>query len=416
MIAAWQAALAGAPVLLLERNGKAGIKVLISGGGKCNVTHAGPMEDVQGSFLPREGRFLKHAFHAFTNEQLCGLLRSRGVETTARENGRVFPLSGRAGDVVRALEDLVRSAGAEVRLRSRVTAILTEAGSVRGVEVEGAPLSASQVILTTGGVSYRKTGTTGDGVAWARSLGHTIVPLRPALAPIRVTLPRAWQGIAVRGGRLDVYAGGKKISSFAGDILCTHEGLSGPAALEVSRAAAAAREAGPVTLRYDFFPDQDFASLDAALNAMVLANRSRRISTLLETWLPNRMIPGLLAQARVSPETRGHVLTREERRAAVGLLKSWEIGDVAGVDIDRGEVTSGGILLDEVDPRTMRSRIVRGLSIAGEVLDIAGPVGGYNLQAAFSTGYVAGAAAAGAWAGPDPRRGSGRNDHHALQE
>jgi predicted Rossmann fold flavoprotein len=397
LIAAWRGAGKGAPVLLLERNGKAGIKILISGGGKCNVTHAGPMEEIRGAFLPREGRFLKAAFHSFTNEDLCELLRSRGVETAARENGRVFPVSNRAADVVGALEDLARSAGAEIRLRSRVTSIVAEGGSVRGVEVEGAFLRASQVILTTGGVSYRKTGTTGDGIAWARSLGHTIIPLRPALAPMRISLPRAWQGIALRGGRLDVYAGGKKIDSWAGDILCTHEGLSGPAALEVSRAAAAAMEEGEVTLRYDFFPEGDFASLDEALNAMVLANRNRRLATLLEEWLPHRMIPGLLGQAGVSSETRGHVLTREERRATVGLLKSWDIGRVLGVDIDRGEVTSGGVLLDEVDPRTMGSRVVRGLYIAGEILDVAGPVGGYNLQAAFSTGYAAGTAAAAAW-------------------
>jgi predicted Rossmann fold flavoprotein len=396
LIAAWRGAGKGAPVLLLERNGKAGIKILISGGGKCNVTHAGPMEEIRGAFLPREGRFLKAAFHSFTNEDLCELLRSRGVETAARENWRVFPVSNRAADVVGALEDLARSAGAEIRLRSRVTSIVAEGGSVRGVEVEGAFLPASQVILTTGGVSYRKTGTTGDGIAWARSLGHTIIPLRPALAPMRVSLPRAWQGISLRGGRLDVYAGGKKIDSWTGDILCTHEGLSGPAALEVSRAAAAAMEEGEVTLRYDFFPERDFASLDEALNAMILANRNRRLATLLEEWLPHRMVPGLLGQVRVSPDTRGHVLAREERRAAVGLLKSWEIGRVLGVDIDRGEVTSGGVLLDEVDPRTMGSRVVRGLYVAGEILDVAGPVGGYNLQAAFSTGYAAGTAAAAA--------------------
>lgn len=405
LVAAWNAARTRVPVILFERNTKAGIKLLISGGGKCNVTHSGSAEEIGGSFLPREARFLKHALYAFSPDAVRSLLHDHGVPTIVRDNGRVFPAGGRAADVVRALTGLAREAGTEIRLNARVTALVAEDGVMRGVMVGEDMVTAGQVILATGGASYRKTGTIGDGYGWVRAMGHTVIPVRPALAPMRIRppLPPDWRGIAVRGGRLEVVSRGKRIMTWTGDILCTHEGLSGPAALEVSRAAAAALQDGPVTLRLDFFPDREFPSLDASLNDQVQANRGRQISTILESWLPNRMVPRLLAQAEVPPSTRGHTLTRDQRRAVVAVLKSWEIGQVEGIDIDRGEVTAGGVRLDEVDPGSMRSRIVRGLYLAGEILDIAGPVGGYNLQAAFSTGFVAGASAAADWLELNPR-------------
>jgi predicted Rossmann fold flavoprotein len=201
----------------------------------------------------------------------------------------------------------------------------------------------------------------------------------------------------VRGGTLSVYGRGAKAGEWRGDILFTHEGVSGPAALEVSRTAAVERENGETELRFDFVPDMDFPALDAELARMVSDRKGRMIATLLEVRLPNRLVPDLLKLAGVDPETRGHILTRHDRRAVAGILKSWTIGHVAGVPIDRGEVTAGGVSLDEVDPRTMRSRRVRGLYLCGEMLDIAGPVGGYNLQAAFSTGFVAGETAARDW-------------------
>lgn len=203
--------------------------------------------------------------------------------------------------------------------------------------------------------------------------------------------------MAVRGGRLHLFTRGGKSAEWAGDVLFTHEGISGPAALAVSRAAALALERGEAELRLDFFPDREHPALDAALTGHVLAHRGKTIGSVLEAWLPNRIVPHLLALANVDPARRGHVLTRAERRAVTGVLKSWTLGRVAGVPIERGEVTAGGVSLDEVDPRTMRSRIVQGLILCGEILDIAGPVGGYNLQAAFSTGYVAGETAARDW-------------------
>ena len=399
MIAAWRAASLGASVVLLERNRKPGIKLLISGGGKCNITHAGGIEDLRSAFRPREARFLKHSFHCFTNEEIIRLIEAERVPTFARTNGRVFPVRGKADEVVDAILAALQRAGARLELDARVESLKTADGVMQSTMVRGEERTSSHIVLATGGVSYPKTGTTGDGITWAGALGHTIVPLRPALAPIAVTpsLPLDWRGVAIRGGCLAVYANGTKVDEWQGDILFTHEGISGPAALEVSRAAALALETSEPELRLDFFPAKEYPALDGELNDLILTERARMIGSVLASWLPNRIVRDLLGLAGVDPGKRGHVLTREERRAIVRLLKSWTLGRVRSVPLERGEVTAGGVSLDEVDPRTMRSRKVKGLYLCGEILDIAGPVGGYNLQAAFSTGFVAGETAAKDW-------------------
>ena len=399
LIAAWRAASMGAPVILFEKNTKVGIKLLISGGGKCNVTHDGAMEELRREFSHHESRFLKHAFFSFTNADVRRMLEARGVATLARPNGRVFPSTGRAADVVEALLSLLWECSVKVRLGSRVESILIDGNGVRGIVVQGKTLLAQHVVLATGGASYRKTGTTGDGFLWATAMGHSVVPLRPALAPIglRPPLPDAWRGIALRDGCLYAYSAGKRVDSCRGDLLFTHEGISGPAPLAVSRAAAQAMEVGDVSLRFDFFPGLDPSALDQALNQLIRSNGRKQLGTILEALVPNRMIEWLLTSVHVSVQTRGHVLLRADRAAVVRLLKSWEMGSVERIDLDRGEVTAGGVALSEVDPHTMASRIVPGLYLAGEVLDIAGPIGGYNLQAAFSTGFVAGESAAREW-------------------
>ena len=396
LVAATRAAECGARVVLLERNARPGIKLLISGGGKCNITHDGTMEHVRSAFLPREARFLKPSFHRFANRDIRERLDRQGVATMVRADDRIFPVSGHAKDVVDALVKPLHALGVETRLGTKVEGITADNHGVSGVRMSAGAISCRRIILATGGASYAKTGTTGDGFRWAAALGHTIVPIRPALAPIGVAppLPKEWRGISVRNGRLTVIANGRHQASWAGDILFTHEGISGPAALGVSRDAALHLESGPVDLAFDFFPDRDHAAVDTDLLELSRSRGARTLETVLDEWLPNRMVPWLLERAGVPPGIRGFALTREHRRAVVGLLKHWRIGSVASISLDRGEVTAGGVALDEVDPQTMHSRKVPGLYLCGEVLDIAGPVGGYNLQAAFSTGFVAGESAA----------------------
>ena len=397
IVAAWRAAARGCSVLLLERNVRLGVKILISGGGKCNVTHEGTIDDLLLAFLPPERRFLKPAFYRFSNADIRELLAAGGILLAARPDGRVFPVNGIAKDVMRAFTNLLAEHRVIIRVHQRVEEILADHEGVCGVRVGQTVIPARQVILATGGASYPQTGTTGDGFGMARMLGHTIVPVRAALAPIQVTpsLPRDWRGVAIRGGSLSALCNGRQIAEWEGDVLFTHEGLSGPATLEVSRAVAAAAESGPVNLFLDFFPGKETAVIDEELQSMIRMQGGRMVATLLEPLLPNRIIEGMLRSVDVEPMTRGHVLTREGRAAIVGLLKKCPLGKVASVPLERGEVTAGGVALNEVNPHTMQSRRVKGLYLCGEVLDIAGPVGGYNLQAAFSTGYVAGDSAAG---------------------
>jgi hypothetical protein len=396
LVAAWSAAVTGASVLLLERNQRLGAKILISGGGKCNITHGGSLLDVLDGFSAPQARFLKPSLYHFSNTDLIRLIESNGLVTHVRHDGRVFPRDGNAKDVVGIFERLLAGAGVMVLRGAPVCEILAADGAVFGVRTESGDHYARTVVITTGGVSYPRTGTTGDGHGWASRLGHTIVPLRPALAPIAVRPPAPveWRGVALRGGVLCLLSDGVERARCEGDLLFSHEGVTGPAALELSNAASEAMAAGDARLAYDFVPTMNPAEVDEELQAEILRHRGRTLQSILDLRLPDRVVPAVLAAAGVDGSTKGYVLTRAQRRALGSTLKRWDLGAVAGVDIARGEVTAGGVALGEVDPHTMRSRKVRGLYLAGEILDVAGRVGGYNLQAAFSTGFVAGEAAA----------------------
>jgi predicted Rossmann fold flavoprotein len=396
LIAAWRAAGHGARTLLLEKNERLGIKLHISGGGKCNITHDGLMHDVRMAFEPAEARFLRLPFLRFTNEDVLALLHAQGVETYTRPDGRIFPVSGRAEDVVDALAWHARQAGAEIRCRAAVEGIEAAIGIARGVRLQGRLLPADAVVLATGGVSYPKTGTTGDGLRWARDLGHTVVPLRAALAPVYLdpAPPPDWSGVALRDCLLRARAAGRVVARWRGDLLFTHKGISGPTALGVSREVALAMEQGAVTLDADLLPDRPPEALAAELTSPEHRAARRGVRALLDAWLPNRIVPAVLERAGVDAGTPLHQLSRPGRNRLVELLKGWPLGAARAVPLERGEVTAGGVSLDEVDPATMASRKVSRLYLCGEVLDIAGPVGGYNLQAAFATGFVAGGAAA----------------------
>lgn len=396
MIAAWRAASLGARTRLLEKNDRLGLKIHISGGGKCNITHGGDMEALRSAFEPNEGRFLRHSFLRFTNEDVLDLLRERGVTVHTRADGRVFPDSGRADDVVDALAWQMGRAGVRIEPARPATRLLVEAGACIGAMAAGLPYPARATVVCVGGSSYPKTGTTGDGFRWMSELGHTVVPLRAALAPIYLDDGRRaeWSGVALRDCLLRARHAGKEIARWRGDLLYTHHGVSGPTVLGVSRAVALAMERGHTTLEVDLLPD---ISHDALAGRLAEAHGSagrRLVRTLLQDWMPERLIPELMAVAGVDADTPAHQLAKKARNRLVETLKRWDLGRARAVPLERGEVTAGGVSLDEVDPITMASRKIARLYLCGEVLDIAGPIGGYNLQAAFSTGFVAGEAAA----------------------
>jgi predicted Rossmann fold flavoprotein len=314
-------------------------------------------------------------------------------------------VSGRAEDVLEAFERMLARCGASVVTNARITGIDVRDGAVRGIYLHDVLMQCDAAIIATGGMSYKKVGTTGDGISWTRRLGRTIVPVRAALAPIyfEAPPPEGWQGVALRDIRLRVDAGAAndRIDAegipleWCDDMLLTHRGVSGPAVLEVSRAAALAREYGATpSLVVDLAPDRDFDSLGDEVKALAAQNGRSEIQSYVERFVPRALVSFVLERADVASGRRLAELTKVERTSIAATLKALHVGVVGEVPIDRGEVTAGGIALDEVDPRTMRVRQIDGLYAAGEALDVAGSVGGYNLQAAFSTGWVAGRSAA----------------------
>ncbi len=395
LIAAWRVALAGRRVLLLEKTRRLGTKILISGGGKCNITHDGPIEDLLRAFRPSEARFLRPACYRFSNQDLLRELHASGLETFTREDGRVFPVSRVARDVVQKLEGWVRAARAEIALEAAVSGLLFEAGKCVGARVGQNALRSAAVVLATGGSSYPKSGTTGDGWDWAVEAGHTLRPVLAALAPIDLVEPkRDWTGIAIRDVSLEARAQGKRFAKRRGDLLYTHRGVSGPPVLEISREVAERLCSSPefqVELRADLAPETSFEQLSGDLRSWLAANPNKRAETWFQTYLPSRLAEHAGSQFGEGPWSRAG---KKLWNRAVESVKSWPIGFVAKVPLDLGEVVAGGIELGEVDPQTMRSLVCPGLFLCGEVLDVAGPVGGYNLQAAFATGYLAGESAA----------------------
>jgi hypothetical protein len=394
LVAAWRAASLGRRVTLLEANGHLGVKLRISGGGKCNVTHEGPPKAVLAAFAKDQARFLRASLHAFDGAAVVDLLRREGVPTYVRENGRVFPLDrpGSAAAVVGAFEALVRRAGVEVRTGVRVTGLRGRAPWLEGLETEDGTLRAAQVILATGGASYPETGTRGEALDWLRALGVPVQAWFPALAPIPLDHPRpAWEGVALRGGDLRLSAGqeGRRLAAFAGDLLFTRTGVSGPAALELSQAVERVRRAGPAWLSYAILPGPP-ETVDVDLQREASAHPRLQAATWLGRHLPERLVAPLLDEAGVPPARRLNELTRQARRSLAGLVTALPLGAPRPVPLARGEVAAGGVALAAVDPRTMRLRGWENLWVCGELLDLDGPVGGYNLQAAFSTGFAAG--------------------------
>lgn len=395
-MAAWRAARLGANVTLLEKNDRIGIKILISGGGKCNITHAGAVDEVLKAFRPNEARFLRPSMYRFRNHDVLQLLTSRGLEVYTRPDGRIFPVHGTAKDVVAILGQHLREAGVQTHLKSAVTSLVAEDGKMQGVEVGSCFYGADSVVVSVGGSSYPGSGTTGDGWPWLQALGHTIVPVRAALAPAVTDPepPEGWAGVALRDCVLKARQLGKEIARWRGDLLFTHHGVSGPTVLGITRDIAEKRSEGKVALEVDTAPDGSFEDLREEAVAWQNANPRRSVQSFVEPRLPERLVSNVMEQAGIEAALPLAQLTKKARNRLVEVLKAWQIGSVRHIPLEKGEVVAGGVSLAEVDPHTMASRVMHGLYLCGEVLDVAGPVGGYNLQAAFSTGYVAGESAA----------------------
>ena len=412
LMAAGQAAATGAETLLLEKMSHPGRKLLITGKGRCNLTNVAPLEEFIEHFSP-EGRFLRSAFTRFFTDELIEFFDKLGVETVLERGERIYPVSNDARDVVDALMYWVQKNGAIMRTQAKVERLLVEHERIVGVQIANHPGSVHQqksksqsasieyqaksVIIATGGASYPGTGSTGDGYRLAEDLGHTIVPIRPALVPLETSgkiAPRL-QGLSLRNVNARLIVNGKIQAEAFGEMLFTHFGLSGPIILSLSRRAVdALREKHDVVLSIDLKPALDDAILDARLMRDLDTHGKRHYRTLLQELLPRKLIPVCIDLTGILPDKRAHQITSDDRKRLRTWLKDFRFQITGHRTFAQAIVTAGGVSTREVDPRSMASLIIDGLYFAGEVLDLDADTGGYNLQAAFSTGWLAGHSAA----------------------
>ena len=392
MFAAVTAAREGAQVTLLERGNRLGRKLAITGKGRCNVCNdVSPREVIQN--IPRNGKFLTSALYAFPPESVKAFFEEQGVALKTERGNRVFPASDRAGDIVGALKTALHRAGVQV-LTSRASALLVDNGAVKGVLLEdGNRISCSKVILATGGLSYPLTGSTGDGYAMAASAGHTVTPCEGSLVPLeeKGSWCRKMQGLSLRNVGLRLYGDGKLVYKDFGELLFTHFGLSGPTILSAS---AHMREKASYRVEIDLKPALDEAKLDARVLRDFSSQQNRILRHAVSGLYPSAMIPVILEKCGLDPEKRIHDLTRNERLALEKETKAFSIDILGKRPVDEAIITTGGVEPREIDPKTMESRLCHGLYFAGEIIDADAYTGGFNLQIAWSTAYLAGQAAA----------------------
>ncbi|SHG99062.1 NAD(P)/FAD-dependent oxidoreductase [Desulforamulus hydrothermalis] len=401
MMAAARAAALGVQVCLLEKNDCLGKKMLITGGGRCNLTNDTDIQTVIAN-IPGNGKFVYSALHRFTPQDLRHFLLKLGVPTKVEDQGRVFPVSDRAGQVVQALEQYLRQQGVTVRYKSQVDGLLVKDRRCLGVQAGSHTFRAGAVVLATGGMSYPHTGSTGEGYAMARRWGHNITELFPAA--VAVTCNDAWiterqvQGVSLSGVKIVLYnSGGKVMAAEQGDVIFTHWGLSGPAALRLGRAVALAQQRQPGVMlkgEMDILPDQSPDLLAKRLLQRVQEGDRRSLKNLLADWLPERLARVLVKLADISPDATWGQVDKGACQRLLALVKKLPLQITGTRPLAEATVTGGGINIKEIDPRTMGSRLIKGLFLAGEVLDVDAHTGGYNMQVAFSTGYVAGESAA----------------------
>lgn len=392
MIAAYAAAVRGYRVTIYERNEKLGKKLYITGKGRCNVTNAADMEECMKQVVSNP-RFLYSAFYSFSNQDMMNLLEEGGCPLKTERGLRVFPVSDKSSDVLAAMQRLLNRAGVTVRLRTGVKRLLEENGRITGIETDnGQKIPADAVILATGGISYPSTGSTGDGYRLAGEAGHTVTKLRPALVPLvcREEWARELQGLALKNISIRVTDGKKTIYQDFGELLFTHFGISGPVILSASSRISAALEKRPLNLLIDLKPALTQEQLDSRLLRDFDQEKNRQFKNSLYQLYPSRLADMIVRLSGISPDKPVNGISREERREIVRLTKNLPLTITGTRDYNEAIITQGGIRIREVDPSTMESRLVHGLYFAGEVLDLDAMTGGFNLQIAWSTGYLAG--------------------------
>lgn len=392
MMAGIAAAGAGHQVQIFEKNEKLGKKIFITGKGRCNLTNACDTEELFGNVV-HNPKFLYSSFYGFSNFDIMDFMEQNGCPVKTERGNRVFPVSDKSSDVIRALSTRLRDLGVEVNLHTEV-AELVAGDKVTGIRLKkgGQLVPADAVIVATGGLSYPTTGSTGDGYKFARTQGHTVTELSPALVPFEVKEPvvKELQGLSLRNIEARILKGSKVLYEEFGEMLFTHFGVSGPVLLSASSFVAAQLKKEPLVLSIDLKPALSNEQLDARILRDFEEMKNKQYKNALVHLLPSKLMPVIVERSGILPDKKVNEITREERSRIVESIKDFRLTLSGLRDYKEAIITQGGISVREINPSTMESKLVKGLYFAGEVLDLDAVTGGFNLQIAWSTGYLAG--------------------------
>jgi predicted Rossmann fold flavoprotein len=394
MMAAGRAAEIGCQVMLFEKMHRLGSKLAITGKGRCNLTNMGDMDSFIGHY-GKNGNFLRNCFARFFNHDLIDFFEARGVGTVVERGQRVFPSSNNAEEIVECLSSYLKEKGVDIRTEFGVDAITVKDEGITGVQGNGVEIPCIAAVLATGGRSYPLTGSTGDGYRFAMDMGHRVRKPEPGLVPIEVKedFVKEMQGLSLKNVEVSAYADGKKFACLFGEMLFTHFGVSGPIILTMSRLIVQEYHKHRITLSINYKPAITKLQLEKRLLREFDQYGKMKCRNVLKRLLPIAAIDVFLKRACIPAEKHACEISREERQRLLQYLTDFRLTVRGPRPIDEAIITHGGVALDEIDPYTMQSRLIHGLFFCGELIDIAGDTGGYNLQAAFSTGYLAGESA-----------------------
>lgn len=391
MMAAIRAAECGHSVELIEHNEKLGKKIFITGKGRCNLTNASDMDGIFNNIVTNP-KFLYSALYTFTNEDVMRFFEDLGLKLKTERGNRVFPLSDKSSDVIKALVKGLKKHNVNIKLNSRAEKLIVQDGKTKGMVVNGENHYADAVIMATGGLSYKSTGSDGSGFGIVKESGHTISDFSPALVPIVIKedYPKKMQGVSLKNIEINIFNGNKSIYSAFGEMLFTHFGISGPVALSASSVIIKYLKKGNLTVKTDLKPALTKEQLDARILRDFEENINRDFKNSLNGLLPKKMIPSIIEYSGIPEDKKINAITRQERKRLIDAMKEFTL-TIEGIrGYEEAIITQGGIKVKEINPATMESKIVKGLYFAGEMIDIDAFTGGYNLQLAWSTGYLAG--------------------------
>ncbi|CUN39475.1 MULTISPECIES: NAD(P)/FAD-dependent oxidoreductase [Clostridium] len=376
-------------VILLDGNDRIGKKLFITGKGRCNVTNAKDISEFF-DYIPGNPHFLYSALYSYTNEDTINFFENAGIKLKTERGGRIFPMSDKSSDIIKGLSIGLKEANVQVKLNSKVTNIIYNNDKITGVEINNTTkLNGDHFILATGGASYPLTGSRGEGQKFAKSLGHTIIDLKPSLVPIELNEPwlKELMGLSLKNISLSILKNNKVVYKNQGEMMFTNYGMSGPLVLSGSRYV---KNDGNYEVSLDLKPALNESELDKRLQKDFLKYQNKEFKNSLDDLLPQKMIPLIIKLSNIPENKKVNVITKEERKNLVYLLKNLKAKIKGLRPIEEAIVTAGGINTLEIDPSTMKSKIISNLSFAGEVIDVDAFTGGYNVQIALSTGYIAG--------------------------